>query len=148
VATCGSARYSGAKSTFHISFAAGRLWRGWLVRSWRSVLRRLVRESPAMEDSRAPALSMGEKGSIPSSACPIPFSPSPCPNLSRSSSKNPSRHRRISLDLDRFRASSLALDNRASSSRSPLYRWPMGGAWAPHAVCTDAKRHLLPSAAA
>jgi hypothetical protein len=72
------------------------------VRAWRSVLRRRVRESPAMEDWRAPALSMGEKGSVLSSVPPH-FLSLLIPKPARSSPKNPSRHRRISPDPDRFR---------------------------------------------
>jgi hypothetical protein len=53
--------------------------------AWRRAYRRWVRESPAMADWRDPALSMGEKGSTPSSppphfllfplpkTCPVPL---------------------------------------------------------------------------
>jgi hypothetical protein len=71
------------------------------VRAWRWVLRRRVPESPAMEDWRAPALSMGEKVCV-LSLVPPHFLPIPIPKPARSSPKNPSRRQWISPDSGRF----------------------------------------------
>jgi hypothetical protein len=88
-----------------------------VIRAWRSVLPRRVRETPA----RAPALFMGEKGSVPSLA-PPPFLPLPLHKPAPFSPQNPSRRRRFFSDLGRLQSLLPPPATRASSYQPPLHR--------------------------